>query len=245
MNKKNKKIKGIILAGGMGTRLYPLTKVTNKHLLPVGGEPMIHYPINKLVEAGIDDIMIVTGVEHCGSIISLLGSGEKYGCSFTYKVQDKPDGIAGALKLCKTFVGDDLCAVILGDNIFKENLKSAVDKFLVAEEDCRIFLKRVSNPGRYGVVTLKDDKIIRIDEKPEKPASNFISVGIYFYSSEVFNVIDDVSPSNRGEYEITEVNNVFVKRDSCKYTLLNKRWADAGTMDSYHVTSNLVYCEEG
>lgn len=238
-----KNIKGIILAGGKGTRLYPLTKVTNKHLLPVGGEPMIHYPIKKLTEAGIKDIIIVAGVDHCGSIITHLGSGESFNCSLTYKVQDKPDGIVGALKLCKDFVGNSSCVVILGDNIFDENLTENIKKFKSSDENCRIFLKEVDNPGRYGVATLKNNKLIRIDEKPIIPNSNFISVGIYFYSSRVFDVIDNVKMSNRGEYEITELNNIFINKSQCNYSVLKKRWADAGTMDSYHKTSNLVYSE--
>jgi len=238
------KTKGIILAGGMGTRLYPLTKVINKHLLPVGGEPMIHHPIQRLVEAGIADIMIVTGVEHCGGIMSLLGSGKKYGCSFTYKVQDEPDGIAGALLLCKDFVGNASCVVLLGDNIFKENLRPHINKFSNSEDDCMLFFKHVNDPKRYGVGSFKENRLVLLEEKPEVPKSNLACVGIYFYSNKVFDVIERITLSDRGEYEITAVNNIFIEMSSCEYAILEDRWADAGTMESYHLTNSLVYNEE-
>jgi len=239
-----KKIKGIVLAGGMGTRLYPLTKVTNKHLLPLGGEPMIYHPINRLVEANIDDIMIVTGVEHCGGIMTLLGSGKEFGCSFTYKVQDEPDGIAGALRLCRDFVGDSACVVILGDNIFKENLTPHVDSFLLNSNDCKLFFKKVPDPRRYGVGNFVNKKLVGIDEKPEIPKSNMACVGIYFYSNKVFDIIEKTTPSDRGEYEISTVNNVFLESFLCDYVILQERWADAGTMDSYNSTNTLVYNEK-
>lgn len=236
-------IKGIILAGGMGTRLLPLTKVTNKHLLPVGDVPMIYHPIERLVEAGVNDIMIVTGVEHCGEMMSLLGSGASHGCNFTYKVQDRPDGIAGALKLCENFVGDDHCVVLLGDNIFKENLSSHIQNFINSDSECKLFFKHVDDPRRYGVGEFEGDKVIGIDEKPENPKSNLACVGIYFYSSAVFEVLENAPMSDRGEYEITAINNVFVRRRTCSYSILEERWADAGTMNSYHATNALVYLE--
>ena len=236
-------IKGIILAGGMGTRLYPLTKVTNKHLLPVGGAPMIYHPIRKLVEAGVKDIMIVTGLEHCGSIMTLLGSGAEHGCSFTYKVQDQPDGIAGALRLCKGFVNDSACVVLLGDNIFREDLKPHVDSFCNSSDDCRLFFKRVPDPRRYGVGVFKGKKVVRIEEKPKKPKTNLACVGIYFYSNKVFDAIEKTEPSKRGEYEITSVNNILIENYRSGHVTLKERWADAGTMDSYHATNSLVYNE--
>jgi glucose-1-phosphate thymidylyltransferase len=239
-----KNIKGIILAGGMGTRLYPLTKVTNKHLLPIAGEPMIYYPLRKLTEAGIKDIMIVTGTEHSGDITSLLGSGKEYDCSLTFKVQDEPDGIAGALRLCKNFVGDSSCAVILGDNIFKDDLTCHVDSFLSSGEDCKLFFKRVPDPRRYGVGIFKKKKLVEIEEKPEIPKSNLACVGIYFYSSKVFKIIESVSKSPRGEYEITSVNNVLVSGGNCDYAVLKDIWTDAGTMESYHATNCLMYKEK-
>jgi glucose-1-phosphate thymidylyltransferase len=238
-----KTTKGIILAGGLGTRLYPLTKVTNKHLLPVGGKPMIYHPIERLVSAGIKDIMIVTGVEHCGSIMTLLGSGADHNCSFTYKVQDKPDGIAGALKLCKDFVNDCNCVVLLGDNIFKENLKSHVISFSQSNDECKLFFKNVGDPRRYGVGVFKDKCLVKIEEKPKKPKTNLACVGIYFYTKEVFDIIDKIGISDRGEYEITNVNNVFINNKQCSHAILEDKWVDAGTMDSYHNTNWLMYKE--
>ena len=225
-------IKGIILAGGQGTRLYPLTKVTNKHLLPIAGEPMIYYPLRKLTEAGIKDIMVVTGVDHATGITSLLGSGKDHGCSLTYKVQDEPDGIAGALRLCRNFVGDSSCVVLLGDNIFKDNLKDHVTSFLQAD------------PRRYGVGTFVKDKLVELNEKPEKPESNLACVGIYFYSNKVFDAIEQVEVSDRGEYEITSVNNILIGQGPCGYSVLEGLWSDAGTMDSYHTTNWLMYNEK-
>lgn len=239
-----KNIKGIILAGGMGTRLYPLTKVTNKHLLPIAGEPMIYYPLRKLTEAGIRDIMIVTGTEHSGGITSLLGSGKDYDCSLTYRVQDQPDGIAGALRLCRDFVGESSCAVILGDNIFKDDLSSHVKSFLADGSDCKLFFKRVSDPRRYGVGIFRGNRLVEIEEKPEIPKSNLACVGIYFYSNKVFDVIEGVEKSPRGEYEITGVNNVFVDNGRCGYAILKDTWTDAGTMESYHTTNCLMYKEK-
>ncbi len=238
-----KQIKGIILAGGMGTRLYPLTKVTNKHLLPVGGRPMIYHPIQRLVEAGVTDIMVVTGVEHCGGIMTLLGSGAEYGCSFTYKVQDQPDGIAGALRLCRDFVNDSSCVVILGDNIFKEDLGPHLERFLSSDDDCRLFFKAVPDPRRYGVGVFRGKKLIQIEEKPERPQTNLACIGIYCYSNKVFDVIEQIGPSDRGEYEITSVNNIFIENDKCGHTQIEGRWVDAGTMNSYHATNWLIYNE--
>jgi glucose-1-phosphate thymidylyltransferase len=235
-----KGIKGIILAGGKGTRLYPLTKVTNKHLLPLGGEIMINYPIKCLVSAGIKDIMIVTGVEHCGAMMTFLGSGKEYGCSFTYKIQDHPDGIGGALKLCQDFVGTSDCIVILGDNIFTEDLSPAIEMFTNKSCDSLLFFKKVNDPSRYGVGTFKDNKLICLEEKPENPVSNLACVGIYIYTNAVFNILNTITPSSRGEYEITAVNNHFVENNSCEYIILTGEWSDAGTMSSYHKTNIML-----
>lgn len=236
-----KDIKGIILAGGKGTRLYPLTKVTNKHLLPLGNEIMINYPIRRLVSAGVNDIMIVTGVEHCGAMMSFLGSGEEYGCSFTYKIQDQPDGIGGALKLCQDFVGKSDCIVILGDNIFTEDLTPAIEMFASKSCDSLLFFKHVDDPSRYGVGTFEDNKLIYLEEKPKNPTSNLACVGIYIYTNAVFNILSTITPSSRGEYEITAVNNYFVENNSCEYIILTDEWSDAGTMSSYHKTNIALY----
>jgi len=186
-------MKGIILAGGTGSRLYPLTKVTNKHLLPIGSFPMVHYPIISMTNAGIDDIMIISGTGHVGDMIAFLGSGSEYDCQFTFKVQDKPDGIAGALKLCKNFVHNDSCLVILGDNIFERDLSKDVENFSC---DAELFFKEVQDPERYGVGTFtKQNKLTKIEEKPKKPKSNFGCMGIYMYSNKVFDALKKIKKS--------------------------------------------------
>lgn len=239
-------MKGIILAGGSGTRLYPLTKVTNKHLLPIGSFPMIHYPITSLTKAGVTDIMIITGTEHMGDMITLLGSGKEYNCSFTFKVQDEPDGIAGALRLCEDFVGSDNCIVVLGDNIFSRNLTNDVANFM---SDCKLFFTEVNDPERFGVGVFTKDKVstdylISIEEKPKNPKTNLACVGIYMYSNKVFSAIKAIKKSKRGEYEITSVNNYLIKNGVSDYSILKDSWVDAGTMDSYHRTSQIVYRNE-
>jgi glucose-1-phosphate thymidylyltransferase len=233
-------MKGVILAGGLGTRLLPLTKVTNKHLLPIGDNPMIYYPIHRLIDAEIKEIMIITGIEHCGAIMSLLGSGEQFGCSFTYKVQDKPDGIAGALKLCKNFVGEDKFAVVLGDNIFEDSIKNYVDYFSKADKNCMLFLKKVEHPERFGVAKFKGENLVKIVEKPKNPPSDYACIGIYFYSPKVFEILENISMSHRGEYEISDVNTYFLNYKDCYYNILKGIWTDAGTFDSYRKTNIIV-----
>lgn len=225
-------MKGIILAGGTGSRLFPLTKVTNKHLLPVGRKPMIYHPIEKLCEAGIEEILIVTGVEHMGDVVGLLGSGKDFKCRFTYKVQDEAGGIAQALALAETFVGQDLIAVILGDNVFEDNLAPFADAFEKQKKGARVLVKEVSDPQRFGVVELKNNKIISIEEKPQKPKSNFVITGIYFYDHHVFEIIRGLKPSRRGELEVSDVNRAYLKKDQLAYDLLSGWWTDAGTFES-------------
>ena len=224
-------MKGIVLAGGTGSRLYPLTKVTNKHLLPVGNKPMIYYPIEKLTDAGIKEILIVTGTEHMGDVVNLLGSGKDFGCRFTYKVQDEAGGIAQALGLARNFVGNDSMAVILGDNIFESDLNDA--KKNVEKSRAQILIKEVDDPERFGVAELDGDKIIGIEEKPDQPKSNYAVTGIYFYPPDVFDVIENLEPSERGELEVTDVNNYFIRNGRMKYSILEGWWTDAGTPDSY------------
>src|SRR6056297_152442 len=224
-------MKGIVLAGGTGSRLYPLTKVTNKHLLPVGNKPMIYYPIEKLTDAGIKEILIVTGTEHMGDVVNLLGSGKDFGCRFTYKVQDEAGGIAQALGLARNFVGNDSMAVILGDNIFESDLNDATKN--VEKSRAQILIKEVDDPGRFGVAELDGDKIIGIEEKPDQPKSNYAVTGIYFYPPDVFDVIENLEPSERGELEVTDVNNYFIRNGRMKYSILEGWWTDAGTPDSY------------
>tara|TARA_B100000575_G_C23142612_1_gene665485 strand:+ start:5627 stop:6331 length:705 start_codon:yes stop_codon:yes gene_type:complete len=231
-------LKGVILAGGMGSRLYPLTKVTNKHLLPVGNKPMIFHPIEKLTGLGIQDILIVTGTEHMGDVVNLLGSGSEYNCRFTYKVQDQAGGIAQALGLAENFAGNDPIVVILGDNIFEDNLKAAASSY--SGEGAMILLKQVPDPQRYGVATIDGDKVTEIQEKPEAPTTSYAVTGIYFYDAQVFSVIRDLKPSKRGELEITDVNNHYIKQKDMKSALLEGWWTDAGTLDSYRLANQLT-----
>lgn len=233
-------MKGIILAGGTGSRLFPLTKVTNKHLLPVGRKPMIYHPIGKLVEIGIEEILIVTGVEHMGDVVSLLGSGKDFACRFTYKVQDEAGGIAQALSLAEGFVDRDLMVVILGDNIFEDNLKPFAESFKKQKKGAKILIKEVSDPQRFGVVELKEGKIISIDEKPEKPKSNYVVTGIYFYDHEVFDFIRELKPSARGELEISDVNRAYLQKGRLTYDILSGWWSDAGTFESLERATLLV-----
>jgi len=233
-------MKGIILAGGTGSRLFPLTKVTNKHLLPVGHKPMIYYPIEKLIEAGIDEILIVTGVDHMGDIVTLLGSGKAFGCRFTYKVQDEAGGIAQALSLAQNFADGEKIIVLLGDNIFEDNLGPFADSFKKQKSGARILLKEVNDPCRFGVVEFRDKTIISIEEKPKKPKSNFAVTGMYFYDSQVFDIIKNLKPSKRGELEISDVNAAYLKKSSLSYDILSGWWTDAGTFDSIERAAFLV-----
>ena len=238
-------MKGIILAGGTGSRLMPLTKITNKHLLPVGKEPMIIHGVNKLVESGINDIMIVTGTEHMGDMVTLLGSGKDLNCQITYKVQDEPDGIAGALRLCENFVGQDSVAVLLGDNIFQDSLATILSSFHKLQSDqkgpvCSFAIKEVEDPQRFGVAEISDGKILSIEEKPKQPKSNYCITGIYVYDATIFEFIKTLRKSNRGEYEITDINNEYVKLNGATYTILDGWWTDAGTHESYHKANLLI-----
>ncbi|HNR03599.1 MAG TPA: sugar phosphate nucleotidyltransferase [Bacillota bacterium] len=233
-------MKGIILAGGTGSRLYPLTKVTNKHLLPVGKHPMIDHLIAKIKQAGICDIMVITGKEHMGAVVNLLGSGHDYGVKFTYRIQDQPGGIAQALGLCEEFVHDDRCLVILGDNIFEDDISEYVENFMQQEKGAKILIKKVPDPQRYGVAELKGGNIVGIEEKPEKPKSDCCVTGIYMYDNRVFNVIKSLKPSNRGELEITDVNNWYIKDGSLTFDVLEGWWTDAGTFSSFAYANELA-----
>jgi len=235
------KLKGIILAGGTGTRLFPLTKVTNKHLLPVGRKPMIYHPIEKMTEIGIDEILVVTGVDHMGDVVSLLGSGREFDCHFTYKVQDRAGGIAEALSLAEGFIREpDRMLVILGDNIFEDKLKDFTENYLQQKKGAKILIKEVADPERFGVVEIKKGKIISIEEKPKVPKSNYIVTGIYFYDYQIFEIIRGLKPSARGELEITEVNQAYLKRGELTYEILSGWWSDAGTFDSLERASLLA-----
>jgi len=233
-------LRGIVLAGGTGSRLLPLTKVTNKHLLPVGQKPMIFYPIEKLTGIGIEEILIVTGVEHMGDVVSLLGSGKGFGCRFTYKVQDQAGGIAQALALAENFARNQSVAVILGDNIFQANLKTYAEKFIAQGAGARILLKQVPHPQRFGVAELSDGKILGIEEKPDQPKSDYAVTGVYFYDGAVFEIIRTLRPSARGEFEITHVNDAYIAKGQLAYDIIDGWWTDAGTFESLTRANELV-----
>jgi len=234
-------IKGVILAGGLGTRLYPLTKITNKHLLPVYGKPMIYYPIQTLVDAGIKDILIVTGGVHAGEFLRLLGDGAEFGLNhINYTYQEGEGGIAEALRLARHFADKDRIIVILGDNIIEKNIKGAVEEFKKQQRGARILLKKVEDPGRFGVAEFKGKKIVSIEEKPKKPKSDYAVTGIYMYDERVFDIIKTLKPSRRGELEITDVNNAYIKRGELEYSMLDGWWTDSGTFDSLLRANNLV-----
>jgi glucose-1-phosphate thymidylyltransferase len=234
-------MKGVILAGGLGTRLFPLTKITNKHLLPVYDRPMIYYPIQCLVNAGITDIMIVTGGRKSGDFLSLLGNGSAFGLKhLNYTYQEGEGGIADALRLARHWVGDDSIAVVLGDNIIERNVNKAVRDFRKQGRGAKILLKEVHDPERFGVARVQGDKVVEIVEKPKEPASNLAVIGIYMYDSRVFEVIEKLEPSDRGELEITDVNNWYIRDGSMSYEVLDGWWTDAGTFESLHRASSLV-----
>ena len=239
-------MKGIILAGGLGTRLYPLTRITNKHLLPIYNKPMIYYPLEKLVQAGVKDILIVTGGNFAGDFLMLLRNGREFGLKeINYAYQEGQGGIAEALGLTETFVDRDKCVVVLGDNIIEKSIRKYVEDFEKQDVGAKILLKEVQDPTRFGVPEIKGDKIVAIEEKPKVPKSNYAVIGIYMYDSQVFDVIPDLKPSARGELEITDVNNYYVKKNQMSYSVLDGWWADAGTsFEALLRASNLVYEKE-
>ncbi|MBM7645055.1 glucose-1-phosphate thymidylyltransferase [Scopulibacillus daqui] len=233
-------MKGIILAGGTGSRLYPLTKITNKHLLPIGKYPMIYHAINKLKEADIDDILIVTGREHMGDVVNLLGSGQDFNVKFTYKVQDHAGGIAEALGLAETFAGHERMVVILGDNIFQDNIREYVNKFKAQASGAKILVKKVKDPHRFGVAEIAGNYIASIEEKPKYPKSDYAVTGIYMYDSQVFDIIKSLKPSARGELEITDVNNTYIEKGLLTFDILEGWWTDAGTHPSLYYANTLT-----
>ncbi|SDN34957.1 glucose-1-phosphate thymidylyltransferase [Paenibacillus sp. yr247] len=233
-------MKGIILAGGTGSRLSPLTKVTNKHLLPVGKYPMIFHSVAKLKQADISNILIVTGKEHMGDVVNLLGSGRDIGVTFTYKVQDEAGGIAQALDLAEHFVGNDKMVVILGDNVFEESIVPFVNNFRSQKTGAKILIQEVQDPQRYGVADLQGDKILSIEEKPLEPKSNYVVTGIYMYHNSVFDIVKTLKPSARKELEITDVNNSFIERNELTFDILHGWWTDAGTHASLAKANELA-----
>ena len=235
-------MKGIVLAGGLGTRMYPLTKVTNKHLLPVYDKPMIYYPIQTLVNTGIDEILIVTGGNNAGDFLRLLGNGKEFGLKhLNYAYQEGEGGIADALSLAEYFADGDKIIVMLGDNIIEKNIIGPVNNFKQQESGARILLKKVDDPCRFGVALINNTgRLTGIYEKPSLPISYLAVIGIYMYDVKVFDLIKTLSPSERGELEITDVNNFYIKENNIEYDMLDGWWTDAGTFDSLRYASNMV-----
>jgi glucose-1-phosphate thymidylyltransferase len=235
-------MKGIILAGGLGTRLHPLTRVTNKHLLPVWNKPMVYYPIECLVGAGITDIMIVTGGNNAGEFLRLLGNGSEFGLKhLNYTYQQGEGGIADALRLCEHFADGEPVCVVLGDNVIEKNILQARKNFDEQKTGAKILLKEVSDPERFGVAEVEGRKVVRIVEKPKVPKSRYAVIGIYFYDARVFEIIRTLKPSARGELEITDVNNAYIAQGAMTFEILEGWWTDAGTFESLHRASNLVH----
>ena len=234
-------MKGVILAGGLGSRLAPCTSVTNKHLLPIYDKPMIYYPLTTLIQAGISDILIVTGGQFAGDFLKLLGNGSCFGLKhLNYTYQEGEGGIADALSLAEYFVAGERVCVILGDNLIQGNIRESKDAFEAQSSGARLLLKEVSDAERFGVAEVQGDSIVNIVEKPKQPKSNLAVTGIYFYDSDVFEMIKGLSPSERGELEITDVNNMYLKRGDLKFDRLAGWWTDAGTFSSLHRATNLV-----
>lgn len=226
-------IRGVVLAGGSGSRLHPLTKTTNKHLLPVGNEPMIYYPIRALVNAGIQDVLVVTGVHHVGAIVNQLGSGADLGCRFTYRVQDHAGGIAQALGLAEDFAQGGPVAVVLGDNVFDAPLSPHLDAWRASQKGAMILLKSVPDAERFGVARFEGARLVEVVEKPAAPPSSLAVTGVYFYDARVYEIIRTLAPSPRGELEISEVNTAYLRADDMLWSELPGEWTDAGTPESY------------
>ena len=234
-------MKGVILAGGLGTRLFPLTKITNKHLLPVYNKPMIYYPIETLVNAGITDVLLVTGGNNAGDFLRLIGNGKELNLKhIEYTYQEGEGGIAQALSLAEEFADNGKICIVLGDNIIEKNIYGAVENFKKQENGAKIIVKQVPDPERFGVPVLQGDTVIAIEEKPDVPKSNYAVIGIYMFDNTVFDIIRTLQPSLRGELEITDVNNVYIKRRNMTYEFLDGWWTDAGTFDSLRTATNLV-----
>ncbi|PYR83254.1 MAG: spore coat protein [Acidobacteria bacterium] len=237
-------MKGIVLAGGLGSRLHPLTKITNKHLLPIYNRPMIYYPIQTLVDAGITEILIVTGGRNAGDFLQLLGNGKAFGLKhLDYTYQEGEGGIAAALSLAEYFVDRDLVCVILGDNIYEKSVLDSVANFIQRGRGAKIHLKKVDHPQRFGVPIISGDRIVKIEEKPQQPKSEYAVTGLYMYDPTVFEIIKTLKPSGRGELEITDVNNAYIERDEMTYAIVDGWWSDAGTFDSL-LRSNILVASQ-
>jgi len=237
-------MKGIVLAGGLGTRLHPLTKITNKHLLPVYNRPMIYYPIQTLVDAGITEILIVTGGRNAGDFLQLLGNGKDFGLKhLDYTYQEGEGGIAAALSLAEYFAKKESVCVILGDNLYEKSVRQSVEEFVKRGRGAKIHLKKVENPQRFGVPVIDGDRILKIEEKPKQPKSDYAVTGLYMYDPSVFEIIKTLKPSGRGELEITDVNNSYIERNEMTYAIVDGWWSDAGTFDSL-LRSNILVASQ-
>jgi glucose-1-phosphate thymidylyltransferase len=238
-------MKGVILAGGLGTRLYPLTKITNKHLLPIYDKPMIFYPVETLINAGIMDIMIVTGGNYAGDFLRLIGNGKEFGLKhINYTYQEGEGGIADALSLAEYFADGEPICVVLGDNIIEKNIMKAVKDFEMQKEGAKILLKEVPDPERFGMAEIENGKLVRVVEKPVQPRSNLAVIGIYMYDSRVFDIIKTLKPSGRGELEITDVNNAYIEEGKMTWEMLQGWWTDAGTFESL-LRANMLVSQTG
>ena len=233
-------MKGIILAGGSGTRLYPLTKVVNKHLLPIGKYPMIYYSLYKLRECGIKEVMIVSGKEDLGGLVGLLGSGQEFGLELSYRVQEEPGGIAQALSLAESFAAQQPILAILGDNIFEAQLRNYILDFQQQPNGAMVFLKQVADPGRYGIAEVDQNRVVGIEEKPLQPKSNYCVTGIYLYDQQVFALIRSLKPSARNELEITDLNKLYLKLGLLNFAILDGWWIDAGTFSAIYQANQLT-----
>ncbi len=236
-------MKGVLLAGGTGSRLLPLTKVTNKHLLPVYKQPMIYYPLQTLINAGIKDILIVTGGEHIGDFFRLLGSGKEWGAHFSYEIQEGSGGTGAALLLAESFVKDQDCMVILGDNIIVESARGFVEDFKKRKDavKAKVLVAKVKDPQKYGVVTIKGDRIVNIVEKPRNPKSNYVNTGLWMFSPDVFKLLKNLKKSPRGEYEVTDVLAHYIKERQLSYSILKSPWTDAGSFESLYNATVLIH----
>jgi len=233
-------IKGVVLAGGSGTRLRPITKIMSKHLLPVGTEPLIYYPIKTLRNAGIKDILMVCGAEHTDQYLKILGSGRELGVRLSYTIQQKPVGIAQGLGLARSFAEGNKVALILGDNLFGDNFRDAITAFKKKKQGAMVVIKEVKDPHRFGVVKFNGSNIQQVIEKPKRPPTNWAVTGLYLYDNRVFDVIKNLKPSARGEYEITDVNNHYINEGTMDFVKAKKFWLDAGTFESLHQANLLV-----
>lgn len=234
-------IKGVILAGGEGTRLRPLTTQTNKHLLPVGMEPMIWHSVKQLVAADVRDILVITSSHHMGDVVGALGSGRQWNCQITYRVQDNPEGIADGLTLAEDFANDHPILLLLADNIFEYSIKPYVEAFRKNPTGARVLLKEVADPTRFGIAEIKNDRIVNITEKPKKPKSAFAVVGCYLYDQTIFTILKDKTKSARGEYEITSINNAYLAQQQLNYSFVQGQWVDAGTFEAYFEANRILF----